>query len=307
MITKNIKSQFNWRLFFSTRKYFCLAIGLFALSLILIVFISLPQFQTIQEKRQVISPEEETLQQLQDKIMRIQQVQAMPEFKQSEKVNQVLPSDKPLLELLNNLNQISKKTEVIVNDLSLSPGLISTQSAQIQEMESESNSLDIEIEIKGSLTNVQEFMTMLEQVSPLTTIKELELTRTSTKTNKSKQAEGQTEETEETPTEEETNLETESETGILASAKLLTSTYFYGKSVESTVDSPLPSIGAEELQVLALIEELELSDLKKQTNIVGGDLEDLFGIEIKKLYQKIQESSSPLEEIIETTESENLF
>ena len=61
-------------------------------------------------------------------------------------------------------------------------------------------------------------------------------------------------------------------------ADLALSTYFYTKSIASTLSSPLPEISAREREIFQAILSFTPAELESQTEIISGDNEDLFGI-----------------------------
>ncbi|MFH2118483.1 MAG: GspMb/PilO family protein, partial [Candidatus Paceibacterota bacterium] len=191
------------------------------------------------------------------KAQELEQLKFSPEFAQAEQINRVLPSHKPLLELLNNLNSVAGETKVSITDFEISPGEIASDSTQAKEAGSSKKSntdydrLDLDLTIVGPLPQVRMFMDLIEKVSPLTTITNLTIDR---KVN---------------------NSQIEDATR----ADLSLSAYYYTKPISSTLSSALPIISEEEKRVFQAILEFSPTQIEGQTTIISGNNNDLFGIQ----------------------------
>lgn len=254
MIEKN--NKFNWRLFIFTRKYIIYSSLLFISGVAILVFAAYPQIDTINQLNARLKTEKNRIEKLKRKSIELEQVKTIPEFAQSDLVDKVLPSHKPVLELLTSLNSIASLTQVAISDFTLSPGEISTDSTQVQTTSKSSSSygiLVLELSATGPLSNVERFMTMIERITPFTTITSLSLSRQSGVSG---------------------NLE-----NVNAKADLSLETFFFTQPIRTTIESPLPIISASEQNVFTTIKEFTPSDLEKQTEIKPGSKEDFFGID----------------------------
>jgi len=178
-------------------------------------------------------------------------------FAQAEAVNEVLPSHKPVLELLTSLNGAAAGSGVVVTDFVLSPGEIATDSTKVQVNTRKSKGkydvLKLELNVTGPLKQVEEFMTLIERISPITSITDITLSRN--------------------------NTIKDGESEISAKADLSLSTYFFTQPINAAIEAPLPQIGTKEQEVFLTIKEFTPSNLIKQTEIQGGGQTDFFGTE----------------------------
>lgn len=256
MLAHNGKKEINWEIFFRTRQYLLYTIGLGLLSVGLVLLAAIPQFQQAVDLRSEYQQEEPKLSKLKQKLASLESVRFTPEFAQVDVVNQALPSKKPLLELMVSLSNIAIETGATIESFEISPGIVASDAAEVQANskrvanQGAVDTLDVTMSVTGSDTAVQSFIREVEQMAPFTTITQLSLTSLL-----SNSSEAQRE------------------------ALLSTSTFFFTKSVKATVEAPLPQLSAPEQAVLASLSELVPSQLPEQTEITGGGLEDLFGVD----------------------------
>jgi hypothetical protein len=254
MIQKN--NKFNWRLFLSTRRYLIYTIMLFLAGILVSAFASYPQISQILQLNSKLRSENTHLEKLKRKSVELEQIKTIPEFAQSDLVHKTLPSHKPVLELLTSLNNIASLTQVSISDFTLAPGEISTDSTKVENTSIKKSSnygvLRLDLSASGSLNNVEQFMIMIERISPMTTITNLSLSRQSSNS---------------------TNGE-----DVNAKAELSLNTFFFTQSIKSTIESPLPILSIREQEIFATIKEFTPSNLEEQTEIKSGDQVDFFGI-----------------------------
>ncbi|MBD3279534.1 MAG: hypothetical protein GF390_02370 [Candidatus Pacebacteria bacterium] len=250
----------NWRLILTTRRYLILAVG-FAITAVLILVLAIyPQTQSVLDLNSKLSKDKKYLQKLERKALELEQLKVSPEFSQADKVDETLPTHKPLLEMLNALNTIAVQTEVAITEFELNPGEIASPGSELAGSQSKTKShsktkydnLEMEMKVAGQLTNVEEFLSLLERVTPLTTIIDLSL-------NRKKNAQDQY-------------------TGYVE-AELTVQSYFYAPTIKTTIDSPVPVIDDQEKEIFQQILDYRPNTLETQTEIKGGGSEDLFGIQ----------------------------
>lgn len=251
------KSEFNYKIVWITRRKLVYTVALAALALGLIVFAIYPQIQESLALNTEYNREEPKVEKLQAKLQQLQSIDSTEEFAQKDVVDSALPSKKPLLEFLTSLNSIAIANNITVGNFELSPGTISTQSADTDtRTRSQQNAvvdtLDLELEIEGSFDQLQQFLLDIEKISPFTTITKLSLGQGASAADRGTDREIQ--------------------------AKLSTSTYFFTQSIKATIDAPLPKLTALDRNVLAALSEFQNYDLPVQTEIVGGGVEDPFGV-----------------------------
>lgn len=250
----NKLSSFNLNVLLGSRKNLVMAIA-FGLTGLILLGLTYTQAGGALATNKKMATEQQKITQLNIKAQQLEQLKLSPEFAQAETVNRVLPSHKPLLELLNNLNSVAGETSVSITEFEISPGEIASDSTQVAQQttkkkQTDYDRLDLKLTIIGELGQIRRFMDLIERVSPLTTITSLTVDR--------KVEGGQLSNT--------------------TRADLALSTYYYTKSIASTLSSPLPEISAREREVFQDILSFTPSELESQTEIIGGSNEDLFGI-----------------------------
>ena len=175
MATLNNLNSINFSLIMSTRKKLVTAISLGITSFILLI-LTYTQITAIFETRRKIEITQKKVDQLNAKTTELQQLKFTPEYAQASRMSEVLPSYKPLLELLNNLNSVANKTNVSITEFQINPGEIITEEegktkVLVKKKQSaEYDQLNLELSILGELNQVKEFMNLIERVSPLTII-----------------------------------------------------------------------------------------------------------------------------------------
>jgi Tfp pilus assembly protein PilO len=253
------KQQFNYRTFLINRKSLGIAIGLGVVSVGLVLFAIIPQFQETLELNTQFKKEKPKLARLQSKLVELDNIQFSPEFSQRGFVEAALPSKKPLLELLTSLHTISEEDNVSVEEFSLSPGLVATNEAEIiANAKQKANSagvdtIDVEMVVTGTFSDVGKFLINLEKISPFTTITQLGLSSRSSGDDFNQ---------------EESDMR----------AKISTKSYFFTQSVAASIEAPLPTLNILEQSVLKDLADFSDVDLPEQLEITGG-LEDLFGVD----------------------------
>jgi len=248
----------NARYITHTRRYALFAVGLVLLAIFLIMVIIVPQGQAALERYEELEKQKEQLDRLQIKV---QQLQALPEsdlFANSDRINQLLPSRKPLLELLTALNEVAGEAGVVYSDLSLSPGRVATAGADLTEKApittatnqrtsrgpaSGVESLNIRLRISGELENINQFLTQVESVAPMTTVTKLSLAeRAASRANP------------------ESFFEAEMEV----------ETYFFNQIISASVAAPIPSLSVTQQVILNEITSYTYPDIQTRDVIQGG-------------------------------------
>jgi hypothetical protein len=257
-------THLNWRLILETRRFLLLAIGCGVLAVGILIFGVIPQVQAALELNDQRQAENKRLQLLAKKAEDLKSV--IPTLlTKATVVNQVLPSKKPLLELMGSLSSASREANVTVTQLDLSPGSISTESAAAAKPVAKSSTkskgrgpsnvgnLNVDIVVEGELGNLEQFFTTMENRAPLSTITSISLSRKSAASEDI---------TETDPFEAEVTI----------------STAYFTQSVTSAVESALPSLNEKQELLLKDLEDFILPPESQQKEIEGGGLNDLFGI-----------------------------
>lgn len=273
MATLNQLNSFNLSLLLSTRRNMVKAVA-FGLTGVVLLVLTYMQFTGVSETRQKIEVTQKKINQLDGKINELRALKQTPEYAQAQKMNDVLPSHKPLLELLNNLNSVANQTNVSITEFKINPGEIiaegeTEQNVSVKKRKTgDYDQLNLDLSILGQLDDVKEFMTLIERVSPITTITSLTIDRKATNIGNNQQQ---------------------------TRADLSLSTYYYTKSVSSTLSSVLPKITQEERDIFQAILDFSPPEIENQTQIISGNNTDLFGIEgldVDDLEDQIEEETN---------------
>ena len=260
MPTLNKLSNLNFNLILSTRRKLVIAGALIFTSLVLLV-LTYSQVTAIFQTQSKIATTQKKVDQLKKRTEELQQLKYTDEYAQAERMSEILPSHKPLLELLNNLNSVANETRVSITEFKINPGEIVSEADQEankkvapikQKRSADYDQLELELSVVGELNQVKEFMTMIERVSPITTITSLSIDRESKSVLSGDQ---------------------------MTRADITLNTYYYTKPVSATLASALPKITDEEKIIFQDILKFTPPKIEDQTEIIGGDNTDLFGIE----------------------------
>lgn len=243
----------------------------FGLTAFVLLILTYYQLTGINETRKKMEITQKKTDQLANKIAELEALKTTPEYAQAQKMNDILPSHKPLLELLNNLNSVATQTNVSITEFKINPGEIITEGEEAQKVSvkkkktGDYDQLNLDLSIVGGLDQVKEFMTFIERVSPITTITSLTIDRKATNIGDNQQ---------------------------LTRADLSLSTYYYTKSVSATLSAAIPTITQEERAIFQDIIDFSPSQIENQLEIIGGNNTDLFGIDglnVGDLEQQIED------------------
>lgn len=262
------RREFNFRLFWNTRKELLLGGLLFMISFLILGIGIINQINPLQADLQQKKAREQELAKFYEKAEQLKQIAIDPNFNKSSDIDQVLPSHKPLLEILNNLNTVANSTEVIIKDFSLNPGEIATDSTQVRTSTNEQkyDYLDLDFSVSGPLWRIQEFLSLIEQVTPISTVTSIAINRN---------------------IDEDKNAQ--------AQANLILRSFYFTQPIRTTITNPLPDITLAERRILDNINQLVPGDLIKQDSIITGDRGNLFGLQdrsIEELEQSLQQEAS---------------
>ncbi len=264
------KQEINIRSLVINRRYLIFS-GIGILVVLMVVFLGIiPQVNNLLDMRREIDSGQERLSILRQKTIDLENIEAREAYDSLESVNRLLPSKKPLLELLTALDLVSGKNNVTFVDLSLSPGKIASESAEFLDVAKTTSrrkkiqsstgdgydSLVVELEIFGLFNNVQQFFLDIEKVAPLTTITSLSLDIKSDNIIR--------------PSDE-------------VQAEVVLGSYYFTQSVAAGLGSSLPNIGNKEREIIEEIKNYLYPTINVQKQIEGGGLEDLFGLSLREI------------------------
>jgi hypothetical protein len=269
------KKEVNWRLFWNTRKELVLGLLFFVLSALILLIGIIRQISPLTASLDDLKASELELAKFYDKSEQLKQLAIDPNFNQASGIEKVLPSHKPLLEVLNNLNKVANTTEVVIKNFSLNPGEIATDSTQIRRSSSAANFdfLDLDFSVSGPLWRIQEFMRLIEQVTPISTITSISISR---------------------------NIE--QDVNAVAQADLVLRSFYFTQAIRTTITNPLPDITLAERRMLDNINQLIPGDLELQEQVIRGDRGNLFGIQDQSIEELEQSLILPEENAGESSE-----
>lgn len=259
-----ITTEKNWKIILTNRRYLIESILLFAASAGILIFAALPQVQVVFELKNKVDSQRPIVTTLDTKLSNLSRVEVSQEFGQALLVNNALPSRKPLMELLISLQSSADQSGAEIINFQVSPGELATDSAQlksnVKRASPDYDFLEMEVELEGSLDNVQTFLTRVEQFTPFTTIAAVSI---------------------ELPQQSQ-QFGTQSENILTANLKIRT--YYFTKSVQSSVESVLPSLSDKDREVLNALAAFQTITVNESQNIEGGGNEELFG-DVDKLFE----------------------
>ncbi len=248
------KKHFNLKLYLNTRQELVYAGILIGVSVLLTFLIILPQFNKLNQSRSVLKKEQKKLTLLRKKAADLNNLRAGVGLNQLKILDQLLPNEKPLLELMTQLSNIAKLTGVEMSNLQLTPGIIAeNDQSQVNARVGRKSygTLKIEMSVSGSFLGVRQFMDLVEKIAPFTTINEFSFNY-----------------------DENTNDDEIRK----ASAQLTTSTYFYTRPKMFTSKSELPKVSDKDLKILNQLAQFKQLDVIFKP--LNGSLDkDLFKIE----------------------------
>lgn len=264
-MAENIKiksnQQNNLKYFYNTRRFLVWAGFLSLLSIGLVVFSLVPQSQSALGLYGDMLKEGKRLVQLRLKLAQLDDAANTAIMINTDKINAVLPSKKPLLELLTGLNNIGGTSSVIFSDISLTPGKISTDSAEVEtnirqrsrtQVNRKYESLDLEVTVTGPISNVNQFLKEVEMLAPFTNVTALTLNE---KTGPS-------------------GIEGGADSSY--EAKVTITTYFFNRPLTATIDAAIPELSTAQQQTINDIQGFTYTTIQAQDEIRGGGLENLF-------------------------------
>ncbi len=248
---KNL-DEFNWKLFWNTRKELVLGILFIVLSLMILWIGILQQLGPLKKDLQELKDKQAELNKFNEKAEQLKQLAVDPNFNQSSSIDKVLPSHKPLLEILSNLNYVAQTSEVVIKNFSLNPGEIATDTTKVKKTTNDQkyDYLDLDFTVSGQLWKIQNFLTLIEQVTPISTITSISINRN---------------------IDEDKNAQ--------AQADLILRTFFFTQPIKTTITSPLPMIAAIDRKIIDSINQLTPNPLEQQKDIITGNRGNLFGLQ----------------------------
>ncbi|HQM15868.1 MAG TPA: hypothetical protein PLM16_01525 [Candidatus Woesebacteria bacterium] len=264
-----VKSQqeTSLKILINSRRQLIVAILLIWGTVGLLFFALKPQIENIFKLNQQLNHQKDQFQRVTRKLNELKLIQVSDQFREKEKVDEVLPSHKPVLELMANLYQAVTQTQVTIEEFVFHPGEIASPSADLSLLAKPTTggkkdgpvgssrkfqTLKLELTVSGKNENVNRFLDYIEKIAPFTSIIELNL-HTSQKMQKGSLVE-------------------------LSQAELILNSYYYTQVITTNIDDSLPSVGEKELRAFNTIQQFLPSDFVQPTEIQSANIEDLFGI-----------------------------
>lgn len=246
------KEEFNYRLIWNTRKELVLAVLCFVLAFVILFMLVLKQIEPVQDVFAELEKTNRELDKFQTKVDELTNLSTDVEFNKMTEIDSVLPSYKPLLELLNNLNSVALQSNTLIKNFSLSPGEIATDSTLVARTRRKQfyDELVLEFSVSGTLADVQNFINLIELVTPISTITNISL-----------------------------NQQMNADSLIETTANLTLKTFYFTQPITVTLTEALPPIEDEDLIVLESIKKLIPNNLPTQEEIIKNDRGNLFNLQ----------------------------
>lgn len=247
-------NDLNYRYIWLTRRYLVYAVGLFALSGLIAFFALYNQIQTDLSLYSNMTAGQARVEKLRLKNLQLSQLGTSELMVSAQQVNASLPSQKPLTPLLLGLNAVANTAGVNIDEISLSPGEVATDSAFIPRTGPNRNqkydAIDLELTVSGTLDEINTFLRDIERFAPFSSVSSLSLSK------RVRDTEG------------------------MFDAELIVTTYYFAQSVTVSVDSLASvTLTTSQQEALQKIRGFLFPEYVQPTTIEGGGLEDLFGID----------------------------
>lgn len=263
------------RYLFHTRRYATLAGAIVAVAVLLLLVVVIPQVQSIFTNATKLQQANKTAAELNQKVDQLRNLPQSVLLQASDEINSVLPSKKPLLELLTSYSEIAREAGVQFSDVSISPGRIATESASTtpaatsgraqrvaptRRASTDYDQLDLSMKVSGDLDSINLFLQRIEQIAPITTVTSMSLTERLLRSQDQSQE-------------------------SVFEAELVTTSYFFTQPVASTIRGNLPAITTGQQEIIQQIQTFFIPEINEQTIITGGGLQDLFGVSTSQLLE----------------------
>lgn len=266
-----INKEVNYRLFWNTRKEMVLAILLFIISALILWLGIIAQIEPLTKDLTALRKAQDELTKFTQKANQLTQIVLDQTFRNASEVDQVLPSHKPLLELLNNLNSVATVSQVVIRNFSLTPGDISENlQVKLSSRQQAYDYLDLTFSVSGELGRIQNFLTMIEQVTPISTITSIAINR---------------------------NID--ADPNAPAQAELVLRSFYFTQPIKTTITNPLPSLDDIDRRIISEINRLTPSNLPQQGEVITGNRGNLFGLQnqdISALEQQLMQAQEEAQE-----------
>jgi Tfp pilus assembly protein PilO len=258
------EKKFNWRLVVRNRRYLLYGIAVNIFSALMIWQASVPIVSKILELNTDYTKKNTVVRQLEQKNQALNNLQADTIIAQQTLVNQVLPSRKPVLELLTGINVVAGQTGVSFTDFVISPGEIASDSTAVASKKQAAkkgktntayDTIDIKLTAVGTFGQIQEFLRRVEQLAPLTTVTDLDLSI-------GKRSGGVV------------------QGDDAVSAELVLNTHFFTQSLQTAISAPLPSLDQTHQDLLAQLQTFIVPTFNQQQEVISSGVLDLFGISV---------------------------
>lgn len=143
---------------------------LFAFVFLTSVLFLKPKIREVIAIQQKISQERKTLAQLTQKVALLEGLDQNELSTKTDKVLKILPTEKNVPFILQTLRLLSSQTNINLSKLTVSPGSLSTDSAQLNPP-ADLPVLTLDINLDGDKDKIKSFLSSLEFTSPLMRVK----------------------------------------------------------------------------------------------------------------------------------------
>ncbi len=252
----------SWQHLLRTRRYMVIAVALGIGAALLLFYVGTTLISQTVGGVNEFNTKQKDVTTLRRKALALQDGTLIEQAEDRQKIDILLPSKKPLLQLLNNVGTAAQEAQVTLAEIETTPGRIASGSAQLKADVAKfggaptstkingTDVLQIGLTVNGTLPQINAFLKNIEHITPLSDITQLQLIHLSGENI----GEGQYQ------------------------AKLKIASYYFTQPINVRVDAALPEIKGTEQDFLNSLDTFKFSAETQQENIQGGGLNDLFRV-----------------------------
>ncbi len=226
---------------------------------LILVFVGSAQVKAVFKTLDEIKQKQQIIEKLKKKNNQLKNIQTIIDDQNIQKINELLPSYKPIKELIINIDTAAKNSDIGILQYSTQVGEIEKDTntnnitqQKIQKAKKQNNYLEMQLKIIGEFSNIQKFTSLLEKMSPFMTVTKMDMVYKETKSNK-----------------------------YLATTDIYVRIFYFNQTdkIVQKIDEPLPEITDAQKQVLKQIVEFIPNNIKYDETIIESNREDLFNID----------------------------
>lgn len=150
---------------------FSVGIIIFVLSLVVVR----PNLSKTLQLKKNIDQDKAKLMAISDKAEKLTSFDNQEIQKRVNLLEEILPSDKPVMNLIASLQQLCQEQDLVFSGIDLKPGIVGQKESKTKTNATNAQNFTISFSVEGSLPKISYFITNLEKTPPLMTIEEINL------------------------------------------------------------------------------------------------------------------------------------